>query len=99
MTGPTGNIILKANPYNGTYAPVALSTTDPAQYRGISEVIKVDDRDGKNLYFNGSRTADVLVHFEHGKAVEFDCTQLSYKNAIAIYKTLDATIPTAPSWD
>lgn len=99
MTGASNNIILKANPYNNTYAPVTLSTTNPAQYRGISEVIKVDDRDGRNLYFNGSRTADVLVHFEHGKAVEFDCTQLSYKNAIAIYRTLDATIPTAPSWD
>jgi len=99
MTGATGSIILKANPYNGTYAPVALSTTDPAQYRSISEVIKVDDRDGRNLYFNGSRTADVLARFEHGKAVEFDCTQLSYKNAIAIYKTFDATIPTSPSWD
>jgi len=99
MTGATGSIILKANPYNKTYAPIALSTTNPAQYRGISEVIKIDDRDGKNLYFNGSRTADVLVHFEHGKAVEFDCTKLSYKNAIAIYKTLSPSISTAPSWD
>jgi len=99
MTGSTGSIILKANPYNKTYAPIALSTTNPAEYKGISDVIKIDDRDGANLYFNGSRVTDVLVKFEHGKAVEFDCTQLSYKNAIAIYKTLNASISTAPSWD
>lgn len=99
MTGSIGNIILKANPYNKTYAPIALSTTNPAEYKGISDVIKIDDRDGANLYFNGSRTTDITVKFEHGKSVEFDCTQLSYKNAIAIYKTLNATISTAPSWD
>jgi len=95
-----GNWFLKVNPYNRTFT--TSPSSEPSTYRNnqaISDTIFFDDHDGVNLYINGIRSEDILVKFEHGKAVKFDCTKLSRKNAIAIYKVTTPSIPAMPSFD
>ena len=92
------NNSLKTNPWNNTWT-YAAANSGLKKYNGISDTIYFDDHDGQNLYINGSRLEDIFVKFEHGKAVKFDCSRLSRKHAIGIYKTLVPSISVMPSFD
>jgi hypothetical protein len=91
------NCFLRINPYNRTYT--SCNPNNQPFNQPISDTIFFDDHDGVNLYINGERSEDIQVIFEHGKAIKFDCTRLSRRNAIAIYKTLVPSVSGMESFD